>query len=372
MQIRVERLREALDLLKPAVSGKKAALPITQNVLLKDGSMMATNLEIWVTLDMPEAEEACLIPHKAVSELLKHVPGSELLTITVKRRALDLSWDGGGATYDVDQPDDYPPVPEVQVTAEGNLDGDRLVKALAEAIPYCSTDEKRPVLCGVTLFLGKQVAVGASDGYRMTYQELPLGFPSEETAIIPSHIVKVLDHLWGKAPSLPPLASSLIEQVTARRQLSLALGNGRLKITFGRVTVFAQLIQGTPPSYVELFPKEAEVVSQAHIFAPEFEHAVQRVKDIARDTKDIIRLTWNEAALTMAAMSEDKGKVETKVPLVGEGTPGKVALNVSYLLDYLRSKQGVITIGVKDEQSPVLLRHSSSPLVLIMPMVVQW
>lgn len=370
MEIRVERLREALNLLKPAVP-RKATLPVTRNVLLKEGKAMATDLEVRVSLELPEVTEACLIPHKTVLEVLKYVPGDETLGIEAKRKTLRLSWQGGEATYDVNQPDDYPPEPEVQVVSRGNLDGGSLIKALTASVDYCATDDKRPVLTGVHLFLGERIAVAAADAFRMTYQELPLSFPAQETAIIPAHAVKVLDHLWDKASPPPPVKGSLIEQITAKRQLNLGLGAGRLKLSFGRVTLITQLISGTPPSYLQLLPKEEEVVSQAYVHAPEFERAVRRVQDVV-DKDGIVRLSWNQTALTVVARNEDKGKVEAEVPLVGEATPGRVALNVSYLLDYLKGKQGVLSIGVKNEQSPVLFHHGNSPLVMIMPMFVQW
>jgi len=371
MKIRVERLREALNLLKPAVPGK-ATLPVTKNILLGDGRAVATDLEVTVVLDLPEADVSCLIPHRSALELLRYVPGDELLTIEARRGVVNFSWDGGGASYDVPEPEEYPPLPEIKAMAEGTMDGDTLVKALTTAIDYCSTDDKRPVLTGVHLFLGEQVTVAAADGFKMSYQELPVSFPAEETAIIPAQAVKVLAHLWNKAPAPPPLRDSLIEQITAHRDVSLALGDQRLRVSFGRVTLTVKLIEGTPPSYLQLIPKEEEMVSQANVFAPEFERAVRRVANVARDNSNIVRLIWNETALTVTARSEEKGKVEAKVPLVGEATPGKFAVNFNYLLGYLKDRQGVVSIGVKTEQSPVLFRHGQSPLVLLMPMVVQW
>ena len=53
--------------------------------------------------------------------------------------------------------------------------------------------------------------------------------------------------------------------------------------------------------------------------------------------------------------------------------PGRVALNVSYLLSYLRGREGVVTMGMQEETSrAVIFEHSSLHQVLIMPMNVQW
>jgi DNA polymerase III sliding clamp (beta) subunit (PCNA family) len=372
MQIGVERLRETLNLLKPVVPKKKTGVPITQNILLQDGKAMATDLEVMVILDLPEAEGACLIPHDSVLELLKHLPGYERLTINTRRGTMKFSWDGGEASYDAASPQDYPPVPELSPVAESNINGDTMVQGLSSVVAYCATASDRPTLCGVHFFLGEEVAVGASDGFRLAYQKLPLSFPARETAIIPTRAVAVLAHLWEKIPPAPSIKESLIEQITAERELNLAVGDGRLRATFDRVTLITQLIKGASPEYLQVIPKEEEITSRIRVFAPEFEQAVHRASGVANDGKGILRLTWTESTLTVSAQSADKGKVEANVPAMGEAVPGRIALSVNYLLDYLRGKQGIVTIGIKNQSSPILFHHGTSPLVLIMPMFVEW
>jgi len=370
MQMRVETLRETLNLLKPVVPGKKAVLPVTRYVLLKDGKAVATDLETMVILDVPEVEGECLIPHHEVSELLKHVPGYEELSIEVKGRSLFLTWDGGSASYEAMDTDKYPPLVEGKAETEAALPGDSLVGALSSAVGYCATEEKRPVLCGVHLFLGEQVRVAAANGFRMAHQTLPMSYPVEATAIIPTRSVKVLAHLWEKLPPAPPPVGSLVGQVTAKRQLRLAVKEDRLRAAFGRVVVVARLIEGTPPDYRRLIPDE--VSQEVRFFAPDLERAVRRLKEIARDSSGAVKLSWTENTLTATARSEEKGEVTAEVPAQTDGTAGRIAINVGHLLDYLKGREGIVTMGVRGAQEAVLFHHGTSPLVLIMPMVVQW
>ena len=239
---------------------------------------------------------------------------------------------------------------------------------LASMVDYCATDASRPVLNGVSLSLGETIEAAAGDGFRMAYQTLPLSFPTEETVIIPAGSVRTLTYLWDKVPPAVPQASTLIRQVTAKRQLELALGDGRLMARFGRVTLGIRLIEGTSPNFRQLLPQDPPL--KVRVFAPALERAVRRLYGIARDSRGIVRLAWADTTLTVSATSDDKGKVEAEVPVQTEGDPGRVALNVSYLLDYLKGKEGLVTVGAKDESSPVLLRHATSPPVVIMPMFV--
>jgi len=369
MQMRVEMLRETLGLLKPVVP-RKPTVPVLQNVLLSNGKAVATDLETMVILNLPEADGECLIPHRQALELLRYVPENELVAIEARGNSLELAWDGGSASYDAAQVKDYPPVPELKAAAEASLDGDSLVAALSSMVSYCATGDDRPVLAGVALFLGERIEVAAGDGFRMAYQQLPMTFPAEEKVVVPRGTITALAHLWDNIPPAPPMVGSLIEQITARRELQLALGDRRLKIAFGQVTIIAQLIKGTPPNFAQLIP--AKVSQEVRFFAPDLERAVRRLKDVARDGSGIVRLTWTETSLTAAAKSEERGEVRAELPAQTEGGPGRIALNVSYLLDYLKGREGVVTMGLRGAQDPVIFRHGSSPLVLIMPMVVQW
>jgi len=373
MQIRVERLREALKLLQPIVPRKKTRLQVLTNILLKDGRAMATDLDLAVTIDLPEVEGACLIPHHQVLELLKYVPGGEMLTIECsKKDGLVLSWDGGKASYGAVDPEEYPAGPSVsEAKATGMLEGDRFLPALTTAAEYCSTDDARPVLSGVSLSFGETIEVAAGDGFRMAYLILPLPFPSELKAVVPASFVSVLSDLWDKLPPGVPLADSLVGQVMAKRQLELTLGDTALSVRFGRVTAVSNLISGTAPNFSQLVPQEPPL--KVRVFAPDLERAVQRVKQIAADASGIVRFVWTDEAMTVSAVSSDKGEVEVQVPVQAEGGPGRVAVNVRYLLDYLRGKQGLISMGVTNSSSPVLFRNgASSPLVVIMPMHVNW
>ena len=368
MQIRVDKLREVFKLVQPVVP-RKTVLPVLKNVLLRDGQAIATDAEVMVALKLPEAEGEYLIPHQAVLELLKYVPGDELLSIEQPNGKLELSWEGGKASYDTTDPKEFPPAPEVKDGASGVVDGDRLMAALLSVVEYCSTEDNRPVLTGICLSLGKTIEVAAGNGFVMAYQILPISFPSEEKLIIPSHSARVLAGLWNKVPPAVPLEDSLISQVICKRKIEISLGKG-LMVRFGRVTLFSQLIEGSAPNFKQLIPKEQPL--KVRLFAPELECAVRRCADIAKDGKGIIRLSWTETTMTVSAKSEAKGNVEAEIKVQTEGGEGKVAINVNYLLNYLKGKEGLLTIGATDPQSPLLFRHSASPQVVMMPMFVEW
>lgn len=365
MQTTVSRLREILKLLQPIVP-KKSNLPVLKNVLLKDGQAIANNLEVAAVIDFPAAAGQFLIPHTAIQELLKFVPGNDVLTIEGKGKKLKLSWDSGKASFDVEDPADFPEMPKVEEKIAVSFDGDRLIAAMASVVGYCVAEDNRPVLKGINLTIGETIEVAAADGFRLAIQTLPISSPVEDSMIIPDTTVEILSGLWKQMPPGVPLQETLVGQVMSKRQLKLVHGDGTILLQFGLVTLVCKLIEGTFPSYRKLIPSESPI--HLRLFAPDLERAVLSVKvSVKGEDSSKVYLKWNEDTLTVSAEGE-KSETEAKIGVQVDGAPGYIAINYMYLLEYLGGKEGLVTIGVTTPQSPILLHHGMSPLVMLMPM----
>jgi len=373
MQVKVAKLREAMNLLTPVIPGKKATLPVLHNVLLRDGKIAATDLETWVEVVLPEVDLECLIPHSSVTELLKYVPGNEMLTIETDGQ-LKLSWEGGSSSYPRVKPDEFPVIPKLKVKTQGILDGNQLINAMAIASKYCSSDETRPVLCGVSILPGENLDIAGADGFRMAYQTLTASLPLDKPLIIPPKAVKVLSYLWQHtSPDITP-SESLVGLVTQKRKVEVALMEAtatgdKLQLLFDDVTVLINLIQGNPPNFKQLIP--SEVPTSVQLFPGDLERAIKRVRRIAMNSSGIVRLSWTTDMMTVSAKSEEMGEAEGTLPVHADN-PDKVALDIRYLLEYLKGKEGMITMGVTGGTAPVMFRHRASPVVMVMPMNVQW
>lgn len=373
MQIQVNKLRGLMELLKPVVP-KTSTLPATTYIRVGGGKAIATDLETMVIADLPEAEEPMLLPFASLDEMLKYVPGNETLKIEVQDKKVSLAWSGGTANYPTEAVQEFPVLPEMPARAEGMIDGDMLIPAMLDALPYRATEDTRLVLTGVTLVMGSPLEVAAGDGFRITHQVLGLSFPLEEKIIVPAHGVTILGHVFAKTPRTPPTdATSLIPVITAKRQLHMALvGENKLQVDFGQtVTVVINLIQGSPPDFIKLIPK-GEPILQSQIFAPQLEAAVKRVRDIAKDGSGIVRMVFDDGKLIVSAKADEQEISATVDTLNTQGEPGRTALNYRYLLDYLSDKQGIIILSQYDKTGPLAFQYQNSPRVLIMPMFVEW
>jgi len=371
MQIRVDKLRKTMALLQPVVP-KKPTLPILTNVLVMNGKLVATDLETSVAIAVPEAQGSFLIPIRPVMDLIKFVPGDEILTIEPSATAIKLSWPGGSASYDVKMVEDYPSLTAGERKAEGSVNGDMLVGALAAALPYCATETTRPILTGVTIYLGETVIVTGADGFRLSYQELKMSYPVQDPVIMPAEAIHILEILWRKSPAVVPMATNLISQITAVRQLKLCLrAENLMEFQFGKVSMFCNPIVGTPVDYLN-FVKSFKEPTKIMFMSTELYTVARRLANIASSSAFILRMQWTEKTMTVSAQSSDVGASTAEVPLLSASAPGRVALNANNLLDYLAGKNGFVTMGSIDRTSPVIFHYGSTPTVAIMPMQAEW
>lgn len=377
MEIQVSKLREILSLLKPVVP-RKSSLPVLTYVLLQDGKAVATNLEQYVVIEAAEVEGQTLMPLKEVSELLRRVPGNASLSIRAQGKSVSLKWSGGKSEYTVPQAVDYPSLPTLSPILSHSISGAQLVPALTSVLAFCSPDSSRPVLTGVSLFPGEHLQVAAADGYWMGLRNLPVGFPPIEGAralVIPSKAVEILQHLWQKGPPPPMSEGDLVDFIATKGKLLIEVGwnnsaNSMMRLGFGVISLYTLLIEGNPPNFQMLVPEEAK--HTVEFYAPEMESAAQLVSNIAAQGNGTVRLAWDSETMKLSAISDEMGSIEVEVPVRTSDGAGRIALNIRYLLDYLKGRQGMITMQTRDEKSPIVFRHGSSPLVLVMPMFVEW
>lgn len=70
--------------------------------------------------------------------------------------------------------------------------------------------------------------------------------------------------------------------------------------------------------------------------------------------------------------STEVGAIETAIAISPSTEAGGIAIDIEYLLEYFSGRDGPVTMQSGGERSPLVLRDNSLPVVVIMPMVVDW
>jgi DNA polymerase III sliding clamp (beta) subunit (PCNA family) len=150
------------------------------------------------------------------------------------------------------------------------------------------------------------------------------------------------------------------------------VGDNKLRLDFGTsASVVMNLISGDPPQWLALVPK-GEPILQSHLFAPQLEAAIKRVQGIAKGSSGIVRMEFAEGKLTVSAHADGQ-EISSVIDTINtQGEPGRVGINVQYLLEFVSGKQGIISLSRYTDAGPVVFEYGKTPKVLIMPMQVQW
>ena len=400
MQVEVLKLRNALGLLegltKPKVEtvettvkvrgrsrtkvSKERTWPVLRNVMLQDGRAVATDLDIAVMVDLPEATSGrYLLPFKQVSKLLTYVPGNQEVTIEMQGNTVSLTWPEGSATYATESVDDYPVIPEIKPVMRHSVSADILVPALVSMLDYCAQEEARPVLSSVILLLGNPLEVAAGDGFRMAFKTLTVGWPTSNgisSILLPAKVVNTLSHLWRKAPRPMPDDLSKIggiaELVVNKGNMEIEVSPILILVKFGSVSMLAKTTQGTPPNFKEFITSAAgNAANKVQLYGADLERALRRIAVPSKDKQPSVRMVWAEGKMVLSCEAKE-GNVETTIPVQTFNGGGRMAINMDYLQEYAFGKEGLITMACTTPTAPVVFTHSRSPVVAIMPMQVIW
>jgi len=371
MEIQVHKLREAVEIIGPAIPRNPTMKSLTC-FMVQDGRAVANDLEVAIIMQLPGAEGKYLFPYQEVADLLKRIRGNDMLTVEQEGNKLKMAWSEGKANFETHYPEAYPDIPEVEAMVEHMVDGGILVPALLAMADYCATEDKRPVLNGVFLEIGEATNVVAADGYRLSWKSLPLPFPDgTPSIIIPARAVRLLGRLLDKAPKTPPATDDLVKLITAKRELVLRFTPTRLHVRYGLVSLVTNLIEGSFPDYMQLIPKEIE--ARIGVMATELDTAVRQVSMVAKNGGNMVRLAWADSTMTVASKNSEGGEVEATIPVyIPADTPGRVAINGKYLLKYLQGKDGLVTLETCGESAPFLCRYGKTPPAILMPMHANW
>ena len=372
-----ENLSRGLAIVSRAVT-TRAALPITQNVLIStDQSMLklsATNLEIaintWVGA-MIEEEGSITVPARLLTEFVNSLGGDRIdLELSENGGSLQLTCGRAEAKINGADANEFPPVPTVDDGMSVSMDPGILKTAISRVAFAAATEESRPVLTGVELKLANdKFSLAAADGFRLAVQHGSLVNPvdSDVTVIIPARTLNEIARLIGDQ-------SDSVE-------IMMTPSKGQIMFRTQTVEVVSQLLQGQFPNYEQLIPQTYE--TRAIFDLPDLLRATRTAGIFARDGSNIVRMQVTPAPdqefpgkVIISASSDEVGNNQDEVDAeVLEGGESKIAFNSRYLQDALAVlERGKVVMETTTPSAPGVFKpiDSDDYIHVVMPMFVQW
>ena len=341
-------------------AGVKTALPTLQGVRCQaegehleiTGSDTEVTIRTSAKVEVME-EGAFLVPGRVMTDAIRRMPEGAV-SIRSEEGAIELSGNGPTFTIRVLALEDYPKLPEPDLTGSIEMDGKLLVEALSQVLVAASNDASRPILTGVLMENYEEgLRLVATDSYRLAIRNIP-GLQVRDAALIPARGLKELART---------VAAEQVRVAIQEREIVFASDRGSLSI---------RLIEGTFPNYRQLLPDDYPAA--VGIDKDRMLEAVGRAAVVA-DEHIPIRLQITPDGVEMSVSRNDLGgEVEMLEGTVsGDLDELNIAFNARYLQDGITAVQGpLIRMEVKDSNRPSIIRAegSRSFIYLLMPVRV--
>ncbi|MFA5776480.1 MAG: DNA polymerase III subunit beta [Patescibacteria group bacterium] len=360
-----ENLSKGLSVVNKAVSAK-ISLPILGNILFdaKNGvlTLSSSNLETSISASfnaVVEENGAVAVPARMFTEFITNLPAESLEIFTEKNNIKLICGESGAevcsAKFACMSAEDFPTMPTVKKGVRVNLNNKEFSLAVLYSSFCAAVGDSRPALTGVLLKKeGENLAVVATDGYRLTEKNISLSGDSSESADF----------------SLLVPAKTLAEAV----RIFLSLGED-IGLTYsesenlavfecGQVLVAIRILDGEFPDYKRIIPTNFTLT--AHSKNADLWQAIKTVSVFAKDAKEgnsLLRVSLDPVGeCIVSSSSQQSGEGSAKIKMEVESPqPVSLAFNSKYLLDFFNS--------VKSEDLDIYSAGEASPCVFKSPQI---
>jgi len=378
--VTVRQLQAALALANKVMT-VRATLPILSCCLLGQGKVVATDLDNYLTIDLPAliSEPVC-VPIVQLQKVLRMLTG----TVQLEKRGLDLVVQDTCTLPGLD-PQEFPASP---ARAAHKPSGEPLVVPArwATLLPALSRDQTRLPLTGVCLDLAAGYCV-SSDGHRLHALKVPAGAVAAQ-GIVPLAAAKLLACLLARGAVAGQLYS---QRLTLTREQEELLATEISDVTPAAVRkkrevlqqdlvqpwyacfrttgleLWARLVDGEFPDYQSVLQRPAKLcpvtLPCASLLA-----ALKACLACAPKERSGISLTRVPTGMRLRLESTEHGHVERLIECAGWTAGQYVGLNARYLLQAVEClRSSTVTVFLKDHHTPVFLQDGDFEAV-IMPL----
>lgn len=364
-----ENFKRGLAIVGRAVAGKPT-LPVLANVLLRaDDSgltLAATNLEIGTTHRIGAqvaVHGGTALPYKLLSDVVSNLP-NDRVTLTLDTRTQTVKVECGRFTSNIKgiEADEFPTIPTLPESAEGaRVPLDALREAINAVAFAAARDDSRPVLAGVLTRLGGgALALSAADGFRLATRTMALESDGSAIAcIIPARALAELPHMFsGDEPVL----------------VVLAPGGSQILFRAETTELVSRLIDGNFPDVERVIPQQ--YATRTVVGVAELAKAVKMASCFAVASNNVLKLSMKpDGGMAISANAAEVGDNVSEIDAAVDGAGGVIALNASYLAEYLASvvKAPQIAIETQAPTAPAVFKPvgADGNIHVIMPMNIR-
>jgi len=314
----------------------KSPLPLLSCVLIEaeKGGLRVTGTDLDVTTSVlvpctVSSPGKVAVSARHFHEVVRKMPKG-VLSVAVRDGQCQVNYgDGKGwSRFPVQDPADFPRIPELKGDTRVTLEGDTLSRLAARTAYAASTEETRPQLNGVLVLSNeKTISFVSTDGHRLAraVRKGAYGGIAAPGIIVPTRALHAVSRTAEEATS--PVE---IEVASGRNQAGFSTQVGEY-----RVQILTRLLEGTYPNYEQVIPKDNPHSLKAR--RAELMEAIDIVASHADNVTRQVRFSVRKDGLGVSSTTPELGAGEQKLAAEYDGEPLEIGYNAGYLLEVLRS-----------------------------------
>ena len=327
---------------------RRSSIPVLQNVCIRDGKILATDLEMTIIMPIKD-DRSMLLPFRIVKTVLKSRPKSVVVDV-IGDNKIRIDYDQKSVIFPSVDIDDYPDLSMGPFTNVGTWTTS-VVRQLYELVPFCSSDELRPSLCGIYINQNGSLRSCATDGHvlRMVCDEKYKSSNSFE-GIIPKRVIQLLPRFVKK--------EVLVSESTEHLCFSID----------GNVNVITNKINNVYPNIERVIPTEFS--GHVEVDPGQLSTIVKSALDFAdkEQRKSVIELKGD--VLSMMVHNDDMETMwQSQIKLGSHANQRlKLGLDLAYLDKVLNGfRDDKLLWKYNDDVSASVFTNDGPDMSLIMP-----
>jgi len=356
------QLFKTVQKVQNAISSK-STLPILANILMETHKdtvrITATDLDVGISSTMPlkpEMEGAITLPAKKFIDIIKELPDSGDISVSVKKNNI-VTIECGKIVFKIMglPKTEFPQPPTIKNKDTITLPQNFLKNMISLTAFAVSRDETRYVLNGVLLVItGKTIKLVATDGRRLAVVEkkLPQEMVVEKKIIIPTKAIQELNRLLGE-----------------EGDIKILFDENQILFDMGDAVIVSRLIEGEFPNYEQVIPKE--VKEKIMVDCGALMAATKRAMILTNQDSMAIKMDISKNKMAVSKNTPYMGEVREEVGVSYKGKDLTVGFNPSYIIEVLKNIDAKeVGIELADSDKPGVIRLGGEYVYVVLPMQI--
>lgn len=361
-----DSLLKGIQTVQNAVSSK-STLPILSHILIEAKRdsiyLTATDLEIGVSakIDGEVQEEGSItVPAKKFSEIVKELPTTQNIQISVKK-GQSIQIESGKSYFRLMGllREDFPQLPDLPAHAKGvesvKIPQQTLKNMIQVTAFAMSHDETRYVLNGILFsFKDKSLKLVATDGRRLAIveREIPEMGNLRKDVILPMKTIQELNRCLGE-----------------EGDLTFFFRENQLQLQIGNTNITSRLIEGEYPNYEQVIPKKTK--EELKLNTQDFLQAARRASILTNQDSQSIKINIIKDRLIITKTTPELGEVREELEVDYKGGELTIGFNPIFLIDVLKNIDDEnVHFGFIDPEKPAVIKSGSDYTYIVLPMQV--